>query len=444
MFRDRRVDVAVFTRDLRTRDNPVLAAAAQADDVVPLFVLDEALAGLDAPNRRAFLAESLVDLHESLTALGAGLAVRSGPFVDSVARVAAEVGAARIHIARDVSALAQRRLAALQQASRIPVVVHDSHQVLAPGAVSPLGGGPFKVFTPYYRRWLEQPWRPVIAPPQRLSVPDGLVTGCDGLAPAGGGSPHRLSGGETAALSRLATWTRDRLITYDHDRDDLASGSTSQISASLHFGCLSALEVASVLRSRPGAEPYVRQVCWRDFYAQILAARPEVARDDYRDRGDNWNDERDWLEAWCDGRTGVPVVDAAMRQLQVDGFMHNRARMIVASYLTKDLYIDWRRGAEHFERWLVDADVASNRLNWQWVAGTGSDTNPNRIFNPAVQAARFDPRGEYIVRYLPQLAGLDPADLHRGGTMALAARDYPMPLVDHHEAIAEYRARLRR
>ena len=207
----------------------------------------------------------------------------------------------------------------------------------------------------------------------------------------------------------------------------------------LHFGCLSPTEVATVLRGRAGATPFLRQLCWRDFFHQVLAARPEVAHHDYRSRGDLWNTDPTALVAWQEGRTGYPMVDAAMRQLPREGFMHNRARMVVASFLTKDLHIDWRHGASHFMRRLVDGDVANNQLNWQWTAGTGTDSNPNRIFNPVVQGRRFDPSGDYIRRYLPELEtsmlmrfiGRTPRSRERIG--------YPAPLVDHHEAIAAYR-----
>jgi len=157
-----------------------------------------------------------------------------------------------------------------------------------------------------------------------------------------------------------------------------------------------------------------------------------------------WNSDSQAFEAWATGRTGYPLVDAAMRQLLVEGFMHNRARMVVASFLTKDLYIDWRLGAAHFLHHLLDADVANNQLNWQWTAGTGSDTNPNRIFNPVLQGRRFDPTGEYIRRYLPELAGLDGASIHWPSPLDRAIADYPLPIVDHHEAIAAYRNELQR
>ena len=174
------------------------------------------------------------------------------------------------------------------------------------------------------------------------------------------------------------------------------------------------------------------------------SARPDAARRDYRSRGDQWNTDAAGLAAWQAGQTGYPVVDAGMRQLAAEGFMHNRARMIVASFLTKDLYIDWRLGAAHFLRYLLDGDIACNQLNWQWVAGTGTDASPHRVFNPALQGKRFDPAGDYVRRYVPELAGLPAAVIHEPDAADRTALGYPPPLVEHRAAMAEYRQRTRR
>ncbi len=194
----------------------------------------------------------------------------------------------------------------------------------------------------------------------------------------------------------------------------------------------------------PGGEPFVRQLAWRDFFGQLLAARPDAAHRDYRDRGRRWHNDQDGLAAWQAGQTGYPVVDAAMRQLTREGFMPNRARMIAASFLTKDLSIDWRAGAAHFMACLADADVACNQLNWQWVAGTGTDPQRHRIFNPTRQGSRFDPRGEYIRRYLPELDGLGADQIHDPAPDVRAARGYPAPIVDHRAAVVAWRSLGRR
>ena len=217
---------------------------------------------------------------------------------------------------------------------------------------------------------------------------------------------------------------------------------------------MSPLTVVRQVTGMTGAEPFIRQIAWRDFFAQLLAARPQAAHQDYRTRDGagagpgglppgaprRWHYDPDGLAAWKDGRTGYPVVDAAMRQLSVEGFMHNRARMIVASFLTKDMRIDWREGAAHFMARLADADVASNQLNWQWVAGTGTDTQRHRIFNPVRQGQRFDPGGEYIRRYVPELDGVPASEIHDPPPDVRKAHRYPQPILDHAQAARAWRA----
>ncbi len=204
---------------------------------------------------------------------------------------------------------------------------------------------------------------------------------------------------------------------------------------------MSPLEVVERALGRPGGEEFVRQLCWRDFHYQLIAARPELAHEDMRSRGDRWRDDDAALAAWQEGRTGYPLVDAGMRQLREEGFMHNRARLVTASFLTKHLYVDWRAGAEHYASLLVDADIPNNVGNWQWVAGTGADTRPNRVFNPIRQAERYDPSGEYVRRWVPELAERDSAALREPWTLGLlGVPGYPLPIVEHAEAVARFRA----
>lgn len=439
----------VFTRDLRVRDNPALAAAAQADQVVPLFVFDDVILRRHAVNatRLAFLLSSLRDLDASLRELGGRLVTRRGQWARTVLQLAAQADAGQIHLAGDVSGYAQRRLArltGLAASARREVVVHPGVMVSEPGALAPPGQASYQVFTPYYRKWLAAPRRPLAAAPARLAVPGSIGSGTlPDLAGLRTGRPAADAppGGERAGLARLRQWTAGRLAGYEHARDDLAADATSRLSPYLHFGCLSPLAVASEFGSLAGAGPFVRQLAWRDFFCQLLAARPRAAHEDYRDRGDQWHDDPDGLGAWQSGQTGYPVVDAAMRQLDREGFMHNRARMIVASFLTKDLSVDWRAGAAHFTALLADADTACNQLNWQWVAGTGTDPRPHRIFNPTVQGKRFDPRGEYVGRYLPELAGLAQDQVHDPAPETRRARGYPAPILDHAAAAAAWRSR---
>ncbi|MEV6704146.1 FAD-binding domain-containing protein, partial [Streptomyces sp. NPDC051453] len=214
-----------------------------------------------------------------------------------------------------------------------------------------------------------------------------------------------------------------------------------------HFGSLSPAELIHRARGRggPGAEAFVRQVCWRDFHHQVLAARPDTARRDYRPRYDSWRTEKDAAQdiaAWRDGRTGYPVVDAAMRQLRHEGWMHNRARLLAASFLTKSLYVDWRIGARHFLDLLVDGDVVNNQLNWQWVAGTGTDTRPHRVLNPVRQGKRYDPDGDYVHRWVPELEGVEADRVHEPWRLLpdqRAALDYPAPLVDLADGLARFK-----
>jgi deoxyribodipyrimidine photo-lyase len=239
------------------------------------------------------------------------------------------------------------------------------------------------------------------------------------------------TGGESGAQSRLAAWT-ERVEGYATGREDLSGEGTSHLSADLHFGCISALQVESSVAHVRGAEPFVRQLCWRDFYLQIMAARPEAAWTDFVDRG--WRPRKDEraLEAWKQGRTGIPIVDAGMRQLDREGFVPNRVRMILAWFFTRHLELDWREGAGHFLRNLVDADVAVNNLNWQWMAGRGTGSNPHRVMNPIRQAKRFDPEGRYVRGYVEELADLGPDLIQepwRLGAAELSKRGYPMPLV---------------
>jgi deoxyribodipyrimidine photo-lyase len=353
-----------------------------------------------------------------------------------------------IHLADDVSGYAQHRLARLEQAAsgeRIEVIRHPGVLVVPPGAVRPAGGAAaFQVFTPYYRQWLAARRRPAAPRPAVITLPAGLRHGQ--LPAAGKLTTARpaagiLAGGESAGQDRLRSWARDNLAAYADGRDDLAGNRVSRLSAYLHLGCLSPAAVEAGLTGRPGSEPFLRQLAWRDFFHQVLADRPDAARQDYRDRGDTWHTDADALAAWQSGQTGYPVVDAGMRQLAAEGYMPNRARIIVASLLVKDLYLDWRTGAAHFMTLLADGDVACNQLNWQWVAGTGTDTSAHRIFNPALQGKRFDPDGDYVRRFVPELAALPARIIHEPDAAARRRCGYPEPLVDHRAAAAEYRAR---
>ncbi len=443
--------IVVFTRDLRLRDHPALQRARdESERVFPVFVLDDQILATShgAPNRLSFLLDCLRDLRSSLQSRGGDLIVRRGNFQEQIDRLITETGSGSVHLSEDVSAFAARRTEDLRAALAkrgCSLQLHPGITVLPPGTNSPGSGGFWKVFTPYYNKWIDAPWRELLAAPTAVNAISGIDPGkIPSLAElcSAKTSPSLPVGGETAGLERLKNWAASSLEVYEENHNALAADETSRISAYLHLGCLSPLEVATRLQGRPGAAPYIRQLCWRDFYHQVLAARPETANSDYRERGDVWRVDDDDAEAWRQGRTGYPLVDAAMNQLRLEGFMHNRARMVVASFLTKDLYIDWRIGADHFMKFLVDGDVANNQLNWQWTAGTGSDSNPNRIFNPTVQSERFDPDGSYIRRYLPVLNELSAPLIHNPDSLTRERLGYPPQIVDHKEAIEFFRSQL--
>lgn len=445
--------IVLFTRDLRVHDNPTLhAAVGSAHRVVPLFVLDEAIlrSSYNSPNRAAFLAGSLHDLDGCLRRLGAdGLVVRRGDVAEETARLAAEVNAEEVHVSADWSGYARRRQRRLDQRlvedGRRLRVHEETVSVVRPGSVLPSGNNHFAVFTPYHRRWEREGLRTMLGPPSgmrsagvrkdRLPSPDDIC--------AGERAPRLADAGETAGRRRLDGWLRSSVGEYADQHDDLAGDDTSRLSPYLHFGCLSPVEVVSRAGASAGGQAFVRQVAWRDFNLQVLAARPDASHRDYRDRGDRWRHGGKDLDAWREGRTGIPIVDAAMRQLLREGWMHNRGRLVVGSFLTKHLYVDWRAGAAHFLTHLLDGDIANNQLNWQWVAGTGTDTRPHRVLNPLRQARRYDPQGRYVRRHVPELADLDVPEVHEPWRLPDAQRrklGYPEPVIDLAEATERFRA----
>ncbi|MBT2481577.1 deoxyribodipyrimidine photo-lyase [Streptomyces sp. ISL-94] len=447
--------VVLFTSDLRLHDHPPLRAALEsADGVVPLFVRDPAVdrAGFAAPNRLAFLADCLADLDAGLRERGGRLVVSSGDTVAEVCAVVRQADAGEVHMAAGYSRFAQDREARLRQALEADgrrLCVHDGvTTVVPPGELTPQGSDHFAVFTPYFRRWQAHPRRTPLAAPRMVPVPAGVRSGelpaRSSVADVSEGLP---AGGETEGRRRLGAWLSRHADAYEERHDDLAGDATSRLSAYFHFGAVSAAEAVHLARTRggPGPEAFVRQLCWRDFHHQVLAARPQAATADYRSRADRWRRGRaaeDDLRTWREGRTGYPLVDAAMRQLAHEGWMHNRGRLIAASFLTKTLYIDWREGARHFLALLVDGDIANNQLNWQWVAGTGTDTRPNRVLNPVLQGKRYDPHGAYVRRWIPELAALSAGAVHEPWKLTgldAAACDYPAPVVSLADGLARFR-----
>lgn len=390
--------------------------------------------------------ESLFDLDRSLRRLGATLIVRSGDPVAETVAVARQVGTSAVHLNEDVSRYAQARerrlrLALAEHGMRLQV--HAGNAVVPPGDVVPVGKTAHSVFTPYHRSWAEAPRRPIDPVPARIELPPGLEPGPrpdpGAVRPT---SPDLVPGGEAPGRKRLETYLAGDGERYGDVRNDLAADRTSRLSPHLRFGCISANEMAHVAAEVPGAEELIRQLAWRDFYGQLLASDPSLQWRDFREPpGDiplapPLADS--FFESWQHGRTGIPLVDAGMRQLRREGWMHNRARMVVASYLTRRLGIAWQRGAAHFMRWLVDGDPGNNAGGWQWASGTGTDPRRSRAFNPVRQAERFDPEGVYVRRYVRELRGTPTAQIFAPWTdpALLEATGYPPPILEVPSAVS--------
>lgn len=447
-----------FRRDLRVSDNTALHEAdVAAERVVPVFCWDEAI--LRSPDvgapRVAFLLESLRSLESNLGALGHRLIVRRGRPDDVLRSLARETGASAVFANRDYEPYARERdarvgavLAQAGVAFRLfkDSVVWEEREVLT-GA-----GGAYTVFTPYSRAWRS---RSVPSPRPRLgqarvAADTSWVSEALPASPSELGHPcgvELFPAGERVGLRALDDFLKGRVERYGTGRDTPSDdGGTSRMSPHLRFGTVNvrtALERLDRARAaatddvgRRGCEVWETELIWREFYAQVLANHPHVATGAFRREYDglSWEGRDEWFEAWCVGATGYPVVDAAMRCLNATGWMHNRLRMIVAMFLTKDLLVSWQRGERYFMQRLVDGDLAANNGGWQWSAGTGTDAAPYfRIFNPVAQGEKFDPQGAFVRRWLPELAGVPDKFIHRPwddpGRRALGS--YPARIVDH-------------
>jgi deoxyribodipyrimidine photo-lyase len=440
-----------FRRDLRLADNPALAAAVAAGagnvagrQVVPLFVLDPTLWRPAGPSRRAYLAASLADLGDRI----GGLQLRRGDPVDEVVSVARAASATTVHVAADFGPYGQRRDRDVEAALAVHGITLErtgSPYAVGPGRVVNGSGGGYKVFTPYARAWHEHGW------PQPVAEPHGVAW----VRPLTNHEPYDVAvpaaldlpaAGETAARRRWRDFLADGLVEYGATRDRADLNRTSRMSVHLKWGEIHPRTLlADLARCGADATTYRNELAWREFYADVLWRRPDTAREYLRPGFARmaYDEPGERFAAWCAGRTGYPIVDAGMRQLRAEGWMHNRVRMIVASFLVKDLHLEWQLGARHFLRWLVDGDLASNQHGWQWTAGCGTDAAPYfRVFNPITQGKKFDPSGEYVRRHVRELRDVPTGSIHEPWTLAGGPPNgYPAPIVDHAE---ERREALRR
>jgi deoxyribodipyrimidine photo-lyase len=436
-------------RDLRLRDHPALHEAAEDGPVVALFVLDPALLKPAGAPRVAFMYRTLRALDADLREHGGRLLIRRGDPTKAVPKVVKEADASSVHISADFNPYGRARDEAVEEAlGDVPLVRTGSPYAIAPGRVTKGDGDPFKVYTPFFRAWVSHGWR------QPATTITGRVewhTGLDGVdIPHDPDLPRGMElpeAGEDAAIEAWRAYRNKDLAGYADNRDRPDLDRTSRMSPYLKWGSIHPRTMLADLS--PSDETFRKEIAWREFYANVLFQWPDSAREYFLPqmaKMDYARPDSAAFTAWCEGRTGYPIVDAGMRQLLGEGWMHNRVRMIVASFLVKDLHIEWTHGARHFMRHLVDGDLASNQHGWQWTAGTGTDAAPYyRVFNPITQGQKFDPDGDYVRRWIPELRHVAGKAVHEPWELGDdLPSDYPERIVDHaeerKEALARYQA----
>ncbi|MEL7357550.1 MAG: FAD-binding domain-containing protein [Cyanobacteria bacterium J06560_6] len=462
-------------RDLRIRDNLGLAAARKrTPKVIGVFCLDPGILDGDdvAPARVAYMIGSLAELQESYKSAGSELLILQGSPAEAIPKLAVALKATAVYWNRDVEPYSRDRDTKVAEALKSKDIERSTQywdQLLhAPDALKTGGGKPYKVYTPFWRKWIVQSKQ---APVEALADATGLSPHEKALANDAGNielpsaealgyqweNELLLEPGEKAALEQLENFCDDEraIAEYAEQRNYPATPGTSTLSAALKFGTIgirTVWEAADSAYSRARSDEtyenirtWQKEIAWREFYQAVMYTFPELAEGPYREplKDFPWDNDKALFEAWCDGKTGYPIVDAAMRQLNQTGWMHNRCRMIVASFLTKDLIIDWRWGEKYFMQHLFDGDLSSNNGGWQWSASSGMDPKPLRIFNPASQAKKYDPDAEYIREWLPEIRHLDTGVLISGDIpeKTLEGTDYPTKIVDHKEQQAIFKER---
>jgi deoxyribodipyrimidine photo-lyase len=419
--------------DLRVHDHPALhEAATRGGGVAGCFVLDPNLLKLPYSGnpRIAFLYANLHALSEAYEKLGSGLVVRAGQPAEELLKLAREAGAKSVYALRSYEPVGRERDERVKktlEANGVEFKLLPGDCILEPGLLKTQTGGSYKVFTPFWRTWSAQVAPDPLPAPKTLEA--HTLSSLEIPAPD---SPVPLPPpGENAALTTLRDFLRRVGLQYEYQRNIPAMDGTSRLSMYLHLGILSP-RVAATRASAAGMTAWVRELCWRDFYRHILWDEPRVALEPFKPawKGFPFRDAPEELDAWAHGMTGYPIVDAGMRQLQTTGWIHNRVRMIVASFLTKHLLIDYRSGEAVFNAGLLDGDIAANNGGWQWVAGCGVDAAPYfRVFNPVTQGETFDPDAAYIKRFVPELKDMSSTEAHQPWTSLRPPRDYPAPMI---------------
>lgn len=435
-----------FRRDLRLQDNQALCHASLDSELYPVFTLPSDYQSL-LPIRQNSLVESLRSLDASLPK---GLGVL--PSLKSLAEYAQKLGAAKVVATRahdTKGMLEQAELAELLFPLGVALELIGSHYAIEPGTIRKDDQSPLKVYTPFYKRWLQHGWpKPYVL--EVSSVRWGQPVNAGALPQTSGPAPIKIRAGEGFALRTLERFRQRSLNQYDQLRNRTDLPGTSHLSHALAHGEIHPRTILRVLGDSPAHDTYRKEIAWREFYADVLFHNPHTLDDYFLPQFAHMqyaDPEKDGelLRAWTEGKTGYPIVDAAMRQLLTTGWMHNRARMIVASFLIKDLHFEWQVGARHFEQHLTDFDPASNSHGWQWTAGCGTDASPYyRVFNPVLQGEKFDPNGDYVRKFVPELAHIPGASVHQPWLLVDGlSNGYPAPVVDHSRERDEALARLK-
>jgi deoxyribodipyrimidine photo-lyase len=422
-----------FRRDLRIGDHPALLEAMKnSDEIVPLFILDKTQIAEAGEKLLAYMGQSLRALDESL---GNTLHIIEGDQVEVLQELIARYDVKEVHISAEYERFGSMRDARVEAAG-IPLVRTGSPYAVAPGRVrKPSDDTPYKVYTPFYRAWRTHGWRAPVATPKNIKAP---TPPAQYRAFPDFVMPHDvrvIEAGEAAAFKRFKEFLKQGLDSYDENRNFAGIDGTSKLSTYLKFGEIHPRTLLADLGESKAHDTFRKEIAWREFYADVLCNNPTTDTEYYAPRFKEmrYDKPEKQFEAWCTGKTGYPFVDAAMRQLVQEGWMHNRTRMVVASFLVKDLHLEWQLGERFFAQHLVDYDVASNAHGWQWTAGTGTDASPYyRVFNPIEQGRRFDENGDYIRKYVPELAHLSAAEIHEPWLFLDGySQNYSERIVDH-------------